>query len=115
MRGASGPGRANVELDVDETRCRVEVQTISGRAAAVDFRVRLDTVDVWSRDHCAGVFDRETLGRWLADPGGRLVADEVELSLDVAVDRDGRVAIDLPDVTAWTLSPMELFTLRKRV
>jgi hypothetical protein len=65
---------------------------------------------------------RETLHRWLADPVGRLVADEVELSLDRAVDRDGRVALtlvdaatNLPDVLAWTLSPGELLDLRKRV
>jgi hypothetical protein len=125
MIGPNGWPHADAEreLAAAETCCRVEVQTTSGRAAVVDFRVRLDTVDVWSGNHhCAGVFVRETLQRWLADPVGRLVADEVELSLDRAVDRDGRVALtlvdaatNLPDVMAWTLSPRELLDLRKRV
>jgi hypothetical protein len=122
MIGLSGWPGTEAGRGTDETRCRVEVQTTSGRAAAVDFRVRLDTVDAWRGNHCAGVFVRETLERWLADPVGRLVADEVELSLDRAVDRDGRVALtlvdaatNLPEVLAWTLSPGELLDLRKRV
>jgi hypothetical protein len=122
MIGPNGWPDAKAELVADETRCRVEVQTTSGRAAAVEFRVRLDTVDMWiGNHHCSGVFVRETLQRWLADPVGRLVADEVELSLDRSVDREGRVALtlvdaatNLPDVAAWTLSPGELLDLRKR-
>jgi hypothetical protein len=81
----------------------------------VDFRVRLDTVEVWHKDHCAGVFDRDRLRAWLAAPDRPLVADEVALSLDRAVDHHGRVAINLLDVMAWTLSPAELLDLWNRV
>jgi len=99
----------------DRTRCYVEVVTTSGRAAAVEFRIRMDTVEVWHHDHCSGVFDREELRSWLAHPFKPLVVDEVAFSLDRMVDHNGRVALSLPDVMAWTLSPLTLANLQDRV
>jgi hypothetical protein len=116
MNGPSGWPDVDVEVvTADASRCSVEVQTVSGRAGAAEFRCRLDFVEVWSREHCCGVLDRDVLREWLARPGRPLVADEVALSHDRMVDRLGRVAISLPDVRAWTLSPLELANLRDRV
>ena len=111
MIGTGFPDPDGLTVRVDETRCLVEVQTTSGRAAAVEFRVRLDMVEVWHREHCAGVFDRDALRAWLIDPAKPLSADEVELSLDRWVDQDGRVAITMADVSEWTLSPREQMML----
>jgi hypothetical protein len=91
-----------------------EVVTSSGRAASVEFRFRFDWVEVWHHDHCAAVLDRETLREWLAGPDDPLSVDELTLSLDRLVDRDGRIAITLPDVTEWTLSPDLEADLRRR-
>jgi hypothetical protein len=99
----------------DTSRYSLEVQTVSGRAAAVEFRVRLDSVEVWHHDHCSGVFDREGLRCWLGQPHEPLVVDEVAFSLDRNVDQDGRVAISLPDVLVWTLSPSTLLCLRSKL
>jgi hypothetical protein len=93
----------------------MEVVTGSGRTIAVEFRLRLETVEVWSQEHCNAVMDRDLLRQWLSDPGKPLVVDEVALSVDRMVDHDGRVALSLPDVMAWTLSPDVLANLRGRV
>ena len=96
-------------------RFSMEVVTVSGRAAAVDFRIGGDTVEVFLRDQCNGVFDREALRNWLAEPESPLVVDGVAFSLDRMVDRSGRVAVSLPDVLVWTLAPEALAELRQRV
>ena len=88
---------------------------MSGRAAAVGFQVRRDTVEVWHLDRMRAVFDRDYLRGWLANPFEPLGIDDVTLTFDRSVDRDGRVAITLPDVRAWTLSPVELANLRDRL
>jgi hypothetical protein len=100
----------------DPTRVVVDVVTVMGSSAAVEFRVRLDTVEVWgSRMRCCGIFDREVLRSWLAAPGAALVCDEVVLTLDRMVDVRGRVALSLPGVREWTLSEVELVNLRDRL
>jgi hypothetical protein len=121
--GAAAPPAGNLAVEVtrwrDPNRVRVEVQTTSGRAAGVEFRVRLDTVEVWHHARCCGVLVRDTLRDWLTDPmlgKPALVAGDVVLSLDTLVDREtGRVAITLPDVREWALSPSEQALLRERV
>jgi hypothetical protein len=99
----------------DRTRVVVDVVTTTGRAAALEFRLRLDTVEVWRSTHCYGVFDRDLLRDWLGGPSRPLVCDEVTLTLDRAVDVRGRVAVTLPGVRAWTFSEAELASLRVRV
>jgi len=93
----------------------MEVVTMSGRAAAVEFRIDGDTVEVWHRERCSGAFGRELLRTWLATPEKPLVVDDVAFSLDRMVDRSGRVAVSLPDVVAWTMAPDALAGLRQRV
>ncbi|HST85683.1 MAG TPA: hypothetical protein VLL08_28350 [Kineosporiaceae bacterium] len=93
----------------------MEVVTKSGRAAAIEFRISSDVVQVWHRDECHGEFAREELRTWLAAPKKPLIADDVAFSLDRMVDRSGRVAVSLPDVIAWTLAPEALAGLRQRV
>ena len=93
----------------------MEVVTMSGRAAAVEFRIDGDTVEVWHRNRCAGVFARDLLRNWLGAPEQPLLAGDAVFSLDRMVDRAGRVAVTLPDVVAWTLSPEALAGLRQRV
>jgi hypothetical protein len=87
----------------------------SGRGAALEFRIRVDTVELWHHEHLAAGFDRDDLADWLREPGAPLVVDEATLAVDWKVDRLGRVAVTLPDVDAWTLSPTELDTLYRRV
>jgi hypothetical protein len=103
------------EIIPDSSRCVMEVQTLSGRATAVEFRVRLDSVEVRHHHHCSGVFDRDGLRFWLEDPGKPLIVGEVTFSLDRVVDQDGRVAISLPDVAVWTLCPSTLLRLQSVV
>ena len=102
------------EVTHDPTSIVVEVVTTTGRTGSVVLRLGSDTVEVWFRERCCGVFDRQEMRSWLS--GGRrlLSADEVTLSLD---PRSGgeRVAISLEDVIAWTISPIELTTVRERV
>jgi hypothetical protein len=99
----------------DPTSVWVEVVTMSGRAAGIEFRFRVDTIEVWHAKRCRGTFDRAELRMWLAEPFAALVMDEVMLTLDRAVDHLGRIAITLPDVRAWTLSAVELSNLQDRV
>ena len=96
-------------------RFDLEVVTTSGRAARVRLRLRADVVEVWHCRRCTGIFDRARLRRWMAAPGAPLVVDDVMFSLDRMVDREGRVAITVPDVVLWTLSPGALADLRKRL
>lgn len=83
----------------------MEIVTISGRAASVEFRVADAVVEIWHHEKSCAVFDRDDLRSWLADPGQRLRTGSVEFCVDRTVDRTGRVALSLADVNAWTLSP----------
>ena len=105
-RGRRRPGRS---------RYTVEVVTTSGRAAGIEFRIEDDAVEIWHLDRCRGVFPRDFLRDWMAPPGHPLVASEVGLSVDRMVDAQGRVALSLPDVSLWTLSPQALEVLRTRL
>ena len=93
----------------------VEAVTSSGRSVGVEIRVRVDTVEIWHHEHLAAVFDRDVLSDWLREPHGDLVTDEAEFSVDWLIDVRGRVALTLPDVNAWVLSPAELDALYRRV
>jgi hypothetical protein len=115
-------GRANVLTTEDnwpveeaEERFVMEVVTVSGRAAAVQFRISRAVVEVWHRGRCNATFERDVLGSWLAEPEKPLVVDDVAFSLDRMVDRSGRVALSLPDVLVWTLAPEALAGLRQRL
>lgn len=96
-------------------RIVLEVVTTSGRAAAVEFRFKPGTVEVWRSAHCSGIFDCHVLQTWLAAPKDPLVVDEVAFSLDRMVDHEGRIALSLPDLICWTLSPSSLASLLKRM
>jgi hypothetical protein len=90
-----------------------EVVTSSGRAAAVRLRIVNADVEVIHHGRRCGVFGRKELMAWINElPKRPLVADDVAWSVDRWVDRNGRVAISLPDVMAWTLSPDSLTELR---
>ena len=94
-------------------RFTMEVVTMSGRAAAVEFRIHPDVVEVWHRERCNASFDRQALRSWLAAPEQPLTAADVAFTLDRMVDRSGRVALSLPDVLVWTLAPDALAGLRQ--
>jgi hypothetical protein len=97
-------------------RLTMEVVTTSGRAAAIEWRFRGEFVEVWSRGRLCAQFDRDTLQDWLArQPRAPLSVAEVTLCVDRMVDDQDRVAISLPDVRAWTLSPVDLVSLRDRL
>ena len=96
-------------------RFLVEVVTTSGSTAGVEFWRRFEVVEIWHHRRKVGMLDRESLSMWLADPAGPLAVNMVALTFDRKVDRHGRVAITLPDVEAWTLSPAALAGLRSLV
>lgn len=98
-----------------EERFTMEVVTMSGRAAAVEFRIYRDVVEVWHRDRCNATFNRPMLRNWLADPQLPLSVADVAFTVDRMVDRSGRVALSLPDVMVWTLAPDALAGLCQRV
>jgi hypothetical protein len=94
-------------------RLMIEVLTTEGRAASVEIHVRRDVVEVWHRQRCAGVYVRDMLRDWFENPIRPYQVDDVTFSLDRMVDRNGRIAITLPDVTAWALSPVDSGRLRE--
>jgi hypothetical protein len=100
--------------DLDE-RHTVEVVTTSGSPASVDFRIRPENVEIWFQERRRAVLDRHVLRCWLAEPQTPLVVDEVAFSLDRVADSPARVALSLPDVLVWTLSPDVLAGLRYRI
>lgn len=98
-------------------RLTLEVITGTGRAAAVDLLVRSESVEVWHHHRVAAEFDRDDLRRWLAHPDLPLTRAGVAFGVDRTVDVNGRtaitdlhgrVAVSLPDVEAWPLTPGEL-------
>lgn len=93
----------------------LEVVTVNGRAAAVEVRLRLATVEIWHHRALTATFDRAVFRKWLGDPSSPLASDGAVFSLDRTVDAHGRIALGLPDVLAWALSPTELHTLDRRV
>jgi hypothetical protein len=90
-------GEAGADVRVGD-RLAIEVVTVSGLAAKVVVRVRLDTVEIWHHEHLSAVLDRQTLRAWLAEPWDLLVVDEVRFGLDRCVDPRGRFVMSLPDV-----------------
>ena len=96
-------------------RFTMEVVTMSGRAAAIEFRIHPDVVEVWHLDRCNASFDRLALRDWLSAPEHPLAVADVAFTVDRMVDRSGRVALSLPDVLVWTLAPDALAGLRQRL
>lgn len=93
---------------------RIEVVTTGGRAAGVQFRIDPAVVTVWSREQCCAIFGRERLRCWLAHPRRWIAEGQVVLNVDPRSDGE-RIAISLPDVIAWTLSPKETAALTTAV
>jgi len=97
-------------------RYAMECVTTSGCTASLEFRIGIDTVEVWRLARRGAVFKRDALRAWLATPTQiSLIAGEVKFSLDHRVDLDGRIAVTLPDVLMWTLDHNALESLRGRV
>jgi len=92
----------------DGFRFFVEVVTTAGPAAQLEIRVKDQTVELWRGATCSAVFDRGHLRTWmdaLNDTTPPPACGDVHFHLDRQVDQDGRVAITMPDVNAWTFSP----------
>jgi hypothetical protein len=76
----------------------------------IEFRFRMDTVEVWRGPHLGAVFDRVNLRAWLDERAAPVSRDEVTLAIDRAVDVRGRVSISVAEglaaapVQEWTLS-----------
>jgi hypothetical protein len=90
---------------------RLVVSDRSGRAAALESKVRRDVVEWWFGPRAVALMDRQRLGAWLSDPVGDFSCDEVVLSrgswgpLVQIVDR-------LPPTL---VSPLAIDDLRERV
>jgi hypothetical protein len=96
-------------------RLVMDVVAASGQTVEVEFRIRLDTVEVWALHHCCGILDRELLRAWLTSPWQHLVVDEVRLTLDTTADPVGRIAMSLPEIGMWPLTPLVLRQLQGQV
>lgn len=99
-------------------RVFVEVVTMAGPAAQLEIRVKDQTVELWRGATCHAVFDRGCLRAWmdaLNDTAPPPACGDVYFHLDRTVDQDGRVAITMPDVNAWTFSPRTHNDLRTRL
>ena len=107
IAGAAEPRR--------RTRLFVDVLTTDGANVRAEFRIKLDTVELWHHQELVAAFDRQVMRDWLHKPNGHLVADQAQLTVDWQVDTSGRIALTLPDVDAWTLSPTERDALYRRV
>jgi hypothetical protein len=102
------------EIEVDSTRVMIEVVTTADRAAVVELRITADTVEAWHLARLISVMERKRLQRWLSRPSGWFAEGAVVFSVDPRPSGD-RVAIELPDVLRWTLSPAEQMALIERV
>ena len=92
---------------------RLEILVVNdlGCEDVVSVTFRRDTVEVWADGRSRGVFEREELRAWLAEPAGSIRTDDVGLSVLPA-----RVALDVGDmVSSWALAPGVLRDLRTRV
>ena len=88
----------------------------SGRTVVVEVRVYpvSEWVEIWHTGMVVGTFRSNTLSGWLADPTPQpLQSFSTSFSLDRTVDRNGRVAITLPEVALWTLAPETLADIRR--
>jgi len=94
-------------------RMFLSIMTHDGESYDLDFRVRDATVQVWRGATCSATIDREDLRAWLAKPQDSFSVDDITFSHDRKVDRSGRVAITMPDITDWTLTPHDLDDLRR--
>jgi hypothetical protein len=97
----------------DGDRLSFEVVTHSGRAAGIEFRFKRDVMEVWRAESHLATFSRDIFRGWLAAlPPRPLIHGDVILSSDGSLDSAGGVALSLPDLTAWVLSPSVLTKLR---
>jgi hypothetical protein len=89
----------------------IEVLDGAGRAVAVDFSIRRDTVEAWTAGRCSAVFDRWLLRAWLCAPAGMHGFD------DVTWARSGTgVALTVEHAFPWwVLAPRDLQRLRDLV
>jgi hypothetical protein len=72
----------------------------------VEFRWGVRTIEVWYRQQRSAIFERKRMRAWLAHPARWLTEGEVTFSVDPRSDGE-RIAVTLPDVLTWTLSPKE--------
>ena len=99
-------------------RVFVELVTTAGPAAQLEIRVKDQTVELWRGTTCTAVFDREHLREWMDamnETAPPPACGDVYFHLDRRVDQNGRVAITMPDVNAWTFSPRAYNDLRTRL
>ena len=91
------------------------VLTASGPEVEIEIRIGQETVEVWQKDLRMTIFDRCHLRSWFSNPTSSIGMGEVRFALDRFVDIDGRIAISMPDVDAWTLDHDTARKLRNRL
>jgi hypothetical protein len=101
----------------EEPRVSFAAVDVTGRTVEIQFKIRLETVELWVGEHNTAVIDRLALRAWLADPSsvGPLVIDEVRLELDRVIDQDGRIAVWTFMIHGWALHPTTAAHLTERV
>jgi hypothetical protein len=106
----------HTETPVDGERYVVELESLSHRVAAIEFRIRRDHVEILYGGTCYGMPDRERLRAWLSEPVGPesdLHVDDVSFMLDHPFC-DGPSLV-LTDTAVWPLQADVLAGLRERL
>jgi len=91
------------------------VVTKSGPGVEIEIRIITDTVEVWRNSRCIAVLDRGHLRAWLSDPTDPIGMGDVTFTFDRSGGLDGRIAITMPDVEAWTLDNRTATRFRSRL
>jgi hypothetical protein len=89
----------------------IKLMSTTGRHVSAEFRIRLDTVEVWYRDRCQAVMDRDLFRVWLERNPGPYVIDDV-----MWTQAPGEpVALMIRDSGCWLIPASLMSGLRARV
>lgn len=81
----------------------ITLRSTTGRSLALEFRFRLDTIEMWYQDHCQAVLDRDWFRYWLEYNARPYVVDDVMWSV---IDT-GQIALVIRN-SGWWLFPAHL-------
>ena len=89
----------------------IKLPSTTGRLVCAEFRIRLDTVEVWYSDRCQAVLDRDLFRYWLDTNPGPYMVDDVMWK-----QTQGQpVALIIRDSGCWLIPSPLMAGLRARV
>lgn len=89
----------------------IELRSTTGWQVSAEFRIRRDTIEVWYRDRCQAVMDRDLFRVWLERNPGPYVVDDVMWTLT----KGEPVALVIRDSGCWLIPPELMAGLQARV